>query len=229
MQGAYFTYFENPFRTLRMGRPAFKAQGQYTHRAIAEAALGKAFDPLLAALDQALAGFDENLATRNQPTAGTTEAWRTARTEWLTFVEDTAIDYVKPKLPAYADFKKYGKSKLAELDQDHLLTDSADLLKLYAAHQDALYPGLVADAQKKLKALGTLDDTRDRSDSTTAAAILDLGADWEAIARAQRRLKAQLELTFDDPEKVCSFFDFSKAKVNKSGKVKVVVMPPAAG
>ena len=52
-----------------------------------------------------------------------------------------------------------------------------------------------------------------------------LAADRAAIARAQRRHKAQLEIKFDEAEKVCSFFDFAKAKVNKLGKVKVVVSP----
>ncbi|MCI1189576.1 hypothetical protein MON38_19305 [Hymenobacter sp. DH14] len=52
--------------------------------------------------------------------------------------------------------------------------------------------------------------------------------DRAAIARAQRRLKAQLELKFEDRENVYSFFDFPAAKVNKSGKVRVVgVSKPA--
>lgn len=106
MKGAYATYFDNPFGALRMDRPAYKAQAEYSHRAVTEATPGAVFTPLLVALD--------------------------------------------------------------------------------------------------------------------------LADDRAAIAHAQRRLKAQLELTFDKAEKVYSFFDFSAAKVNKSGKVKVVVVPKPA-
>ena len=48
------------------------------------------------------------------------------------------------------------------------------------------------------------------------ALILAFEADRAATAKAQRRLKAQLELTFDDPAKVYSFFDFSQAALPKA-------------
>jgi hypothetical protein len=230
MQGAYYTYFDNPFAHLRMDRPAYKAQAAYSLRTVREAALGAAFTPLLGALETALGSFDENLTDRNQSTAGGTAAFREARQKWLAFVDDTMKDYVTPKLrklPVYADFKKYGKSKLTVLDQSTLLTTSKDLLKLYHDHQGALYPDLAQDAQKLYDALDDADETRDEQEGDIEDARLDLADDRQAIAHAQRRLKAQLELTFEDAKKVYSFFDFSAAKVNKSGKVKAVVVPKA--
>ncbi|MBF9222259.1 hypothetical protein [Hymenobacter ruricola] len=218
MPNPYFTYFDNLFLNLRMDRPAYKAQAAYSLRAVREAAPGAAFTPLLAALETALTSFDENLADRNQSTAGGTAAFREARKKWLAFVDDTMKDYVTPKLrklPIYADFTKYGKGKLAKLKQPKLLTESAVLLQLYHDHQGALYPDLGQDAQALYDALDAADETRDTQDSTIDDARLDLADDRQAIARAQHRLKAQLELTFDSAEKVYSFFDFSAARGNK--------------
>ena len=192
---------------------------------------GAVFTPLLVALQAAIDGFDENLTDRNQSTAGGTDAYHLARTAWLAFVDDTMKDHITPKLrklPGYADFKKFGKSKLSALKQPKLLTESRALVALYRAQQAALYPTLEAEAQQKYEALAAADETRDTQDATITEAILDLADDRAAIAHAQRRLKAQLELTFDKAEKVYSFFDFSAAKVNKSGKVKVVVVPRPA-
>ena len=218
MQGAYSTYFDNLFLALRMARPDYKAQAQYSLLAAREAALGAAFAPLLAELETAIAGFDENLSDRNQSTAGGTDAYHLARTEFLEFVDDTLKDYITPKLrklPVYADFKKFGKSKMAALKQPELLTQAKALLKLYLDHQAALYPTLVADAKKRYDALTAADKTRDTQEATISDAILDLADDRAAIARAQRRLKAQLELKFEDTAKVYSFFDFAKARGNK--------------
>lgn len=219
MPGAYATYFDNPFLNLRMMRPEFKAQAQYALRAGRQAALAPAFAPLLAALETAIAGFDENLAERNEPTAGATGTYHEARTAWLEFVDDAMKDFVTSKLrklPVYADFKKYGKSKLAALRQPELLTQSRDLLALYVAQQTALgQPTLAADAQAKLAAVAAADEARDLQDVGTTDAILALADDRAAIARAQRHFKAQLELAFEDPNKVYSFFDFSKARGNK--------------
>jgi hypothetical protein len=229
MPGPYSTYFDNPFAALRMARPEFKAQAQYALRAVREAGLGAAFTPLLAKLETAIADFDEKLTSRQEPTEGDTAAYRQARKEWLGFVDDTLKDYVTPKLrklPAYADFKPFGKSRLAGLSQPELLVQSQQLLALYGQHQAALsYPTLAAEAAAKLQAVADLDASRDTQEATASATILGLEADRAGIAKAQRRLKAQLELTFDDPAKVYSFFDFSKAKVNKSGKTKVVISP----
>ncbi|MGY3089746.1 hypothetical protein ACVWYF_002794 [Hymenobacter sp. UYAg731] len=235
MKGAYTTYFENPFASLRMDRPAYKAQAEYSLHAVTEAALGAAFTPLLAALATAIGGFDENLTDRNQSTAGGTDAYHLARTEWLAFVDDTMKDYVTPKLrklPAYADFKKFGKSKLATQAQPKLLTDSKALVALYRTHQAALYPTLGAEAQKLYAALATTTETRDTQSATIDAAVLDLADDRAAIAHAQRRLKAQLELTFEKAEKVYSFFDFSKAesarKAQKRAAKKAAAVSPAS-
>lgn len=56
------------------------------------------------------------------------------------------------------------------------------------------------------------DETRDGQAAATDDAILALADDRAAIARAQRRLKAQLELAFDLPAKVYSYFDFAQAE-----------------
>jgi hypothetical protein len=221
MQGAYSTYFDNLFLALRMARPDYKAQAAYSLHAAQEAALGAAFTSLLKDLETAINGFDENLSDRNQSTSGGTAAFRLARQEWLAFVDDTMKDYVTPKLrklPVYADFKKFGKSKLSALAQPELITQSKALAALYQANQAALYPTLGADAKAKYAALAAADADRDTQDATITDAILDLADDRRAIARAQRRLKAQLELTFDDPARVYSFFDFSKARLPKSKK-----------
>jgi len=221
MQGAYSTYFDNLFLALRMARPDYKAQAQYNLLAGREANLGAVFTPLLAELEAAISDFNENLADRNQSTSGLTDAFQLARKNWLTFVDDTMKDYVTPKLrkqPVYADFKKFGKSKLAVLNQDTLITQAGTLLNLYIAQQDDLYSELGEDAQKLYDALVKADKTRDSQEATITGAILDLADDRAAIARAQRRLKAQLELTFDNPAKVYSFFDFSKARLPKAKK-----------
>ncbi|GAB3856004.1 hypothetical protein GCM10028822_27730 [Hymenobacter terrigena] len=228
MEGAYFTYFTNPFESLRMDRPAYKAQAEYSLHAATTADLGAAFTPLLEELQTAIAGFDENLADRNQSTAGGTDAYHAARTEWLAFVDDTMKDYITPKLrklPVYADFKKFGKSKLNALKQPELLTASKALVALYRAQQAALYPALGADAKKRYEAVVAATTARDNQDADIGAAILDLADDRAAIARAQRRLKAQLELKFEDEKKVYSFFDFSAAKLPKNKKTAVPVLP----
>lgn len=223
MKGPYSTYFDNLFLALRMARPDYKAQALHCLRAIREAALGKLFDPLLAALEAAANDFDENLTDSTESTAGGTGAYHQARTEWLLFVDDTLKDHVTPKLrklPVYADFKKYGKSKLAKRQQPELLTESAALLKLYAAHQDKLYPTLAKEAAAKLQALTDVDETRDEQDAGIDIARLNLAGDRAAIARAQRRLKAQLELAFEDEERVYKFFDFSASKAAKKRRPK---------
>ena len=231
MQGTNSTYFENLFLALRLARPDFKAQALHSLRTGREAQLDKVFAPLLKDLETAITGFDENLTDSGESTAGGTDAYHRARTAWLDFVGDTMLDHVTPKLrklPVYADFKKFGKSKLAALGQPALLTESNNLLKLYAAQQAALkYPTLGAEAQQLYDALAAADDTRDTQGATIASARLDLNDDRAAIARAQRRFKAQLELTFDQPAKVYSFFDFSQARVNKSGKDKKAKTDPA--
>ena len=221
MQGAYSTYFDNLFLSLRMGRPAYKAQAEFSLRAARTAKLSGAFTPLLEALETAIGEFDENLADRNQSTSGGTVAFAKARKEWLAFVDDTMKDYVTPKLrklPVYADFKKFGKSRLTVLDQTTFVTQAKALLDLYRAQQKALYPELGSEAQALYDALVQADTTRDTQTTTIDAAILDLADDRTAIARAQRRFKAQLELAYDKPEKVYSFFDFSASKEAKKGK-----------
>ena len=124
------------------------------------------------------------------------------------------------KLPVYADFKKFGKSKLSALRQPDLLTQSKTLLAL-CHNQGLLYPTLGAEAQKKYAALTATDVTRDIQDATITGATLDLAANRAAVAHAQRRPKAQLELTFEQAGKVYSFFDFSASKGGRKAKKKV--------
>ena len=133
-------------------------------------------------------------------------------------------DYVTPKLrklPMYADFKKFGKSKLSALRQPDLLTQSKTLLALCHNQQGLLYPTLGAEAQKKYAALTATDVTRDTQDAIITGATLDLAANRAAVAHAQRRPKAQLELTFEQAGKVYSFFDFSASKGGRKAKKKV--------
>lgn len=226
MKRKYFTFFEIFFLGLRMTRPAYKEQAQHLLRAVREADLGDVMEAECEALEARINEFDENLAEREAPTEGDTSAYHTARQEWLDFVEDTYIDFVLRKLrklPVFKSFKPFGKAKLAALKQADLLTKSAGLIKLYTENQTTMeYPTLAAEAKAKLKAVADIDETRDTKDGATDDTILDLADDKKAIALAERRIKAQLELKFDEPEKVYSFFDFSKAAVNKSGKVKVV-------
>ena len=224
MKKKYFTFFDNLFLGLRMTRPEYKEQAQHLLRAVREAALGPVLEAECVALEAKINAFDENLAEREAPTQGDTTAYHTARQAWLDFVEDTYIDFVNPKLRKLAvikDFKPFGKAKLSALKQDELLVQSNSLLKLYTAHQTTMgYPTLAADAQKKLKAVAAIDETRDTKDGATDDTILDLADDKRGIALAQRRLKAQLELKFDDPARVYGFFDFSKAYQPKEKKKK---------
>ena len=60
------------------------------------------------------------------------------------------------------------------------------------------------------------------------ARVPGLADDHFAIAHAHCRLKTQPELWFDEPAKVYSFFDFTKARGSKPCKVKVVVALPYA-
>jgi hypothetical protein len=213
---AYFSYFDNFFLYLRISRPNFKAAAEYTLTAGRAANLGAALTPYLDELAAALKGFDEKLTERTASTQGDTEAYRTARTAWLTFVDDTMKDLVTPKLrklPAYADFKQYGKSRLRVLDQQELPVQSQALVKLYATHAKALgQPALATDAQNVLSRLTAVSEQRDQADAAISGAIVGLAQDWMAVARALRRIKAQLELQFDEAEKVYSFFDFTKVK-----------------
>jgi len=216
---AYSSYFDNFFLYLRISRADFKASAEYTLTAGWASQEAEALAPYLTELATAITTFDENLTERNSSTRGGTEAYRTARTLWLTFVDDAMKDHVTPKLrklPVYADFKQYSKSKLRSFDQAELPVKSQALLKLYAAHAAALgQPTLAADAQAALSRLTAVSEQRNQTDAAITGAITELTQDWIAVARALRRVKAQLELLFDEPAKVYSFFDFSKVKKAK--------------
>ncbi|PJJ59077.1 hypothetical protein [Hymenobacter chitinivorans] len=214
---AYQSYFDNFFAALPMSRTNFKALGTATHLAVKQADLGAEFTNHLAALEAALNGFDVNLTDADESTSGGTEAFRAARKQWLEFVDDAMKDYVTPKLrklPAYADFKKYSKSKLAGLDQPELLQDSKLLLDLYAKHAaDLGQPGLPAAAKAAYQQLAAAHETRGTAGAAISQARVALSADWLKLARALRRLKAQLELRFEEPQEVYRFFDFGKTYI----------------
>ncbi|UOQ74507.1 hypothetical protein [Hymenobacter cellulosilyticus] len=211
---AYQSYFDNFFATLPMSRTNFKALGTATHLAVKQADLGAEFSAHLTALQAALDGFDENLTGADESTAGDTEGFRAARTQWLEFVDDAMKDHVTPrlrKLPAYANFRKYSKSKLAVLEQADLLQDSKLLLDLYTAHASDLgQPGLPAAARAAYQQLVNAQESRGIADAAKSQARVALSADWLKLAQALRRLKAQLELRFEDPKEVYRFFDFGK-------------------
>jgi hypothetical protein len=215
MATPYRAAFENFFRTLPISRVNYKALAQYSLVAAQDAKLPDSFAPTLKALDTHIAAFDENLVERLDPTASATEAFRQARLKWLAFVDDTMKDYVTPKLrkaPAYADFKKFSKSKLRNLSQPALLVESKTLLQLYSDHAAELSaPTLVADAQAVYDALAAADTSRDHQGALLDNARVALTGDRAAIADDLFALKNHLHLHFPtNPDKVYSFFDFSK-------------------
>jgi hypothetical protein len=230
---AYQSYFDNFFATLPLSRTNFKALGTFALTTAQQAGLGAEFTAHLTELQAAVNGFDEKLTEADESTSGDTAAFRTARQKWLEFVDDTMKDYVTPrlrKLPAYADFKKYGKSKLGVLDQPQLLQDSKLLLALYTEHAGALgNPGLPAQAQAAYRALDAAYEARTITEAGISDARVGLSADWLRLARALRRLKAQLELKYELPEEVYRFFDFSKtySVAKKAAKAKRQILPPS--
>lgn len=214
---AYQTYFDHFFATLPMSRVNFKQLGTTALTRLREASLGAEFGPHEDALQTALEGFDDNLTDADESTAGDTEAFRAARKQWLSFVDDTMKDYVTPKLrklPVYADFKRYQKSKLSKLPQAELLQESKPLLSLYQEHAAAMkYPDLPTDAQQLYKQLADAHEARSGTEAGIDGARVALAADWLGLAQALRRFKAQLELRFEEAAEVYRFFDFGK--VNK--------------
>lgn len=231
--GAYFTYFLNFFLSLAISRPNFRGLAQYTRDALKGAGLGPLFEPFIQDLDVAIAGFDVNLTERNDPTAGSTEAFRQARKAWLTFVFEQQMKVVNAALfgqPALKDFRQFTRGKLSGLGQETLLTHSDALVQLYTDNATALQPfyavhnptpagqppvTLVEKAKALVKTLREAHSTRNQADAAIDTSIQELAKDWVALARALNRAKAMLELTFDDPKQVYVFFDFSKAR--KSG------------
>lgn len=224
---AYQTYFDNFFATLPMSRVNFKQLGTTTLTRLREAKLGATFAPHETALQTALDGFDDNLTDADESTSGDTAAFRAARKEWLAFVDDTMKDYVTPKLrklPVYADFKKYQKGKLGKLGQAELLQESKQLLGLYEEHATTMkYPDLPTDARQRYQQLTDAHEDRSGTEAGIDQARVALAADWLTLARALRRLKAQLELKFEEAAEVYRFFDFSATRVAKRPATTKVV------
>ncbi|MCC3158744.1 hypothetical protein LJ737_15980 [Hymenobacter sp. 15J16-1T3B] len=212
----YSAYFANFFTTLPVSRVRFHALGTAVLTALGAAELPAAFDPHLAELQAALNAFDVDLAEAGPAPAGNSAAYRAARRDWLTFVDDTMKDYVTPHLrkqPAYADFMRHRKSRLAQLDHASLLRQSKQLLALYDVHHAALqYPALPADARAVFQQLTQADNARTITEAILDAARVSAAGDWQRLARALRRVKAQLELHFDEPAAVYRFFDFAPGR-----------------
>jgi hypothetical protein len=227
---AYQSYFDNFFASLPISRVNFKALGSATLTKLREAKLGAEFAPHEAALQAALDGFDENLTDADESTSGDTAAFKAARKQWLAFVDDTMKDYVTPKLrklPVYADFKQYQKSKLNKLGQAGLLQDSKQLLGLYQEHAATMqHAQLPTAAQALYDQLTQAHQERGTTEAAIEGARVALEADWLALARALRRVKAQLELHFEEPAEVYRFFDFGK--VNKSNRALKAAKKAAA-
>jgi hypothetical protein len=225
MATPHHTAFENFFETLVISRVNYKALAHYTLLTAQQAGLPASFTPTLTSLAAHYDAFDANLTDRLDPTAGATEAFKRARKAWLTFVDDTMKDLVTPKLrkaAAYADFKKFGKSKLSLMQQDELLTESKALLALYVDHAAALgAPTLAADALAAYDALRATDAIRDTQAATLDTARLALAGDRAAIATDLFAVKCLLHLHYPhDADKVYSFFDFSKVRVSGGKKPK---------
>ena len=241
MNRPYFSLFANLFLTLVISRPNFRGLAQYTLDALRQARAagrisGPAFEALIQGLTDALAAFDDNLAERNDPTAGDTEAFRTARAAWLAWVQEQQIKVINPALfgkDALKDFRRLTRGKLGALNQETLMTQSEALVKLYTDSAAALQPRYaleyptpagqpavtMADRAKNLvKALRTADSARDTTDVVIDTSITDLKSDWTTLALALRRTKGLLEFTFDTDEEVYNFFDFSKARPTKTTK-----------
>ncbi|RTQ44705.1 hypothetical protein EJV47_27315 [Hymenobacter gummosus] len=216
---AYQSYFDNFFATLPMSRVNFKQLGADTLTTLRAAKLGTEFAAHEAALQSALDGFDENLTDADESTSGDTAAFKAARKQWLTFVDDTMKDYVTPKLrklPVYADFKQYQKGKLGQLGHARLLQDSKQLLGLYQQHAAAMkYADLPTDAQALYDQLSQTHEERGTNEASIGKARVALAADWLALAQVLRRVKAQLELRFAEPAEVYRFFDFGATRVAK--------------
>ncbi|GAB2958603.1 hypothetical protein GCM10027048_27060 [Hymenobacter coalescens] len=214
---AYPRYFDHFFATQRISRFRFRALGNYALTQLREANLSAAFAPHAAELQAALNGFEPDLlrGIAHAPAGGTT-AFRVARKQWLAFVDDAMKDYVTPrlrKLPVYAEFRQYRKSRLRALDHTTLLLHSRTLLNLYESHQAALHAeDLCADAQRLFRRLAHADESRTIAEAISDQARMARSADWLALARALRRFKAQLELHFDDPAEVYRFFDLTAAQ-----------------
>lgn len=221
---AYESYFDNFFLNLPMSRVNFKKLGTDASASVKQLGLGKLFDGLTAEVDAAANDLDTSIGESGTSTKGGTEAFRTMRKAWLLFVDDVMKDSVTPKLrklPAYADFKQYSKSKLAVLPQPRLLQESKNLLRLYGEHQAALgRPTLQADAQAAYQRLADTDEARVQTNAAIDGAVVAAAQDWVRLARALRRLKGLLEYTFDDPADVYRHFDFAKARGTKSKAAK---------
>ncbi len=252
----YFSYFQNLFLTLVISRPNFRGLGQYTLDGLRQARtasrIGAEFDPLLAGLADSLQKFDATLGERLDPTAGDTEAFRQARTQWLAFVQEQQLKVVNAALygkPALKDFRRLTRGKLAAMPQETLLINSGALAALYADNAAALQPlyavhnppvagqpaeTLAARATRLAAALRAADSARDQGDQAIDTAITTLAADWVALALALRRVKGMLEVVFDTDQEVYDFFDFSKARASTTTKkadkqaAAAATSPPAA-
>lgn len=218
------SYFGQFFLTLPISRTGFADLGRKAHDGVKAADLGSKFTAPLGRLNTALDGFDVNLTDRNTSRADDTEAQRLVRAAIVTFVDDTLIDFVNPKLrrlPALKQFKGLKKSAFRRLEHKDVNTQLGVFAGLLRTHAGALGTTDPADqADTLLKQWEKATRERTEGEQEVDDTILELAADWVAVARALREIQLLLLLDFlndaDGGEaRAYSFFDFGKTFQSK--------------
>jgi hypothetical protein len=232
---AYRSMFDQFFLSLPISRPGFATMGQKLYDGVNAAALGGAFPAALAGLKAALGGFDVKLTIRETSTADDTEAQRLVRKAIADFVDDTMIDFVKPKLrrlPALKQYKGLTRSAFRRLGHKEVQTQLDVFRALLADHAGPL--GTTAPAEQAAALLvqwKNATKARTESEQTIDDSILDLAQDWVLVAQAMRRIQLLLLLEFlEDADggeaRAYSYFDFSGTR-NKPRKPAKVDGPQA--
>lgn len=223
---AYRSSFDQLFLHLPISRSGFAQMGQHLYDGVSAAALGGEIPAALAQLQSALAGFDLNLTVRNTSTADDTEAQRRVRQAIATFVDDTLIDFVRPKLrrlPALKQFKGLTRTAFRRIPQQELLPQLDVFRALLAEHAGALgSPAPATQAAALLAEWAAATKGRTEGAQTIDDSILALSADWVLVAQAMRRLQLLLLLAFlDDADggeaRAYSYFDFTGTR-SRAGK-----------
>lgn len=226
---AYRSMFDQFFLTLPISREGFATMGQKLYDGVKAAGLGGAFPAALAKLKTALDGFDVNLTVRGTSTADDTEAQRLVRQAIATFVDDTLIDYVKPKLrrlPALKQFKGLTRSAFRRLEHKDVLTQLdifKGLLTTHAGPLGSTEPATAAGAL--LTQWKNATKERTEGEQTIDDSIVALAGDWVLVAQAMRRIQLLLLLEFieeaDGGEAhAYSYFDFSGVRKNSTKRPK---------
>ena len=197
--------------------------GQNLYDGVSAGGFGGGFPAALTMLKTALGGFDVNLTVRGTSTADDTEAQRVVRKAIATFVDDTLIDFVRPKLrrlPALKQFKGLNRSLFRRLPHKDVPTQLDVFRALLVQHAGPLGSTVpAADAAALL--LQWQEATRERTEGeqTIDDSITDLAEDWVKVAQAMRRIQLLLLLEFvEDADggeaRAYSYFDFSGVRKN---------------